>query len=255
VIKPHVNVPFEDVDKYLHFIKQARPNLEIYFGSQIIEDVTIDDVISLREKLDYGPEYSIHAPYMDLSPGAIDPGVRKITVKRFNDIFSFAEILKPVVVVFHSGYEKWKYGKKVDIWLEQSIKTWKPIAKRAEDAGIKIAIENIFEDEPSNLRMLVDEINSKNFGLCFDTGHFNLFTNLDLNEWLAMIKNSIFELHLHDNKKTEDSHSAIGDGNFDFNTLFKEVKGMDIIYTIEAHTVGDVKKSMSWLQTYALDFV
>jgi len=36
-----------------------------------------------------------------------------------------AELLAPKIVVFHSGYEKWKYGHRVDIWLEESLTTWR----------------------------------------------------------------------------------------------------------------------------------
>ena len=52
--------------------------------------------------------------------------------------------------------------------------------KKAEEIGVKIAIENIFEDEPENLRLLMEEMGNKNFGICFDSGHFNLFLKYHL---------------------------------------------------------------------------
>ncbi len=116
--------------------------------------------------------------------------------------------------------------------------------------GIKIAIENVFEDEPENLRLLVEEMDSKNFGLCFDTGHFNMFSKLPLSEWLGLIRPYIIELHLHDNSRYADQHLAIGDGDFDFTTLFRELKGIDCVYTIEAQTVEGVKKSLERLKEY-----
>ncbi|MBI3754473.1 MAG: TIM barrel protein, partial [Deltaproteobacteria bacterium] len=76
----------------------------------------------------------------------------------------------------------------VDIWLEGSLETWRPIHKRAADLGIKIAIENIFEDDPEHLRLLAREMDSDNFGICFDTGHFNLFSKLPLVKWLEIIR-------------------------------------------------------------------
>ncbi len=249
-IRPHINVPFDKLEKYLPFIRQEKVDLEIYFGSRNFDSLRKSDIENIKKSLDYNPRLSIHAPFMDLSPGAVDPKVREITIKRFSDTLDFAEILKPEVAVFHSGYDKWKYDSRVDIWLEGSLKTWNFLKNRAADLGIKIAIENIFEDEPSHLKLLMDEIKSENFGLCFDTGHFNLFSKLTLPEWLKIIKPYILELHLHDNDMLKDTHLAIGDGNFDFETLFSELKGKDCVYTIEAHTVEGVRKSMERLKGY-----
>jgi sugar phosphate isomerase/epimerase len=250
LLKPHVHVPYDDLDRYLGFIKAGRLNLEIYFGARSIDSITEADIVDLKKKLDYNPRLSIHAPFMDLSPGAVDLKVREVTIKRFSDMLDISESLMPEVIVFHSGYDRWKYDNRVEIWLEGSLETWRPINKKAEDMGIKIAIENIFEDEPENLRLLANGIDSENFGICFDTGHFNLFSKLPLTEWIAIIKPYVKELHLHDNSRYHDEHLAIGDGDFDFQTLFNELKGSDCVYTIEAHTVEDVQKSLERIGEY-----
>jgi sugar phosphate isomerase/epimerase len=250
MVNPYVHVPYHRIEDYLHFIKENRINLEVYFSSQSLDTIENSDVVRLREKLDYNPSFTVHAPFMDLSPGAVDSKARAVTMERFSHTLAIAEILEPKTVVFHSGYEKWKYALDIDLWLEKSLLTWKPLVARAKDAGVKIAIENIFEDEPSNLRMLMEEVGSGNFGICFDTGHFNLFSRIFLEDWLKQLKPYILELHLHDNRKSSDEHIAIGEGTFDFVTLFSTLRGMDIIYTIEGHTPEDVMKSIGRLQDY-----
>jgi sugar phosphate isomerase/epimerase len=249
-LKPHVHVPYDSLDRYLDFLKAEKLNLEIYFGARSIDSITAADIDALKNKLDYRPRLSIHAPFMDLSPGAVDVKVREVTIKRFSDMLDISESLMPEVIVFHSGYDRWKYDNRVEIWLEGSLETWRPINKKAADMGIKIAVENIFEDEPENLRRLVSAIDSDNFGICFDTGHFNLFSKLTLTEWLGIIKPYVKELHLHDNARYKDEHLAIGEGDFDFQTLFTELKGSDCVYTIEAHSVEDVKKSLERIGEY-----
>lgn len=243
-IAPHIHVPYDLLDKYISFVKEKKLDLEIYFGSRTFDNLTINDIAKLKNKLDYGPQISIHGPFMDLSPGAVDPKIRELTARRYTTTLEFAEILKTKVVVFHSGYDRWKYDDRVDIWLEGSLKTWRPIDKMASEMGINIAIENIFEDEPEHLRLLSDEINSEHFGICFDTGHFNLFSKLPLREWLEIIKPHIKEIHLHDNHRYADEHLAIGEGDFDFKTLFNEIKGIECVLTIEAHSIEDVSKSL-----------
>jgi sugar phosphate isomerase/epimerase len=247
---PHVHVPYERVEEYLHFIIENQINPEIYFSSQSLDAVQSSDIISLRDRLDYNPSFTIHAPFMDLSPGAVDSKIREITIGRFSHVLDIAEILKPKAIVFHSGYEKWKYSLKTDLWLEKSLMTWRPLIKRAADKGLKIAVENIFEDEPTNLRLLMETTASENFGVCFDTGHFNLFSSVSLDEWMRQLKTYIIELHLHDNDKTADDHIAVGEGTFDFEGLFSALGDKDIIYTIEGHTPEDVLKSIQRLKEY-----
>jgi sugar phosphate isomerase/epimerase len=187
---------------------------------------------------------------MDLSPGAVDEKIRAITIDRFLSVFDIAEILLPKTIVFHSGYEKWKYARRIDLWLEGSLITWSAVLERAKALNVRIAIENIFEDDPENLRILMENINSEYFGICFDTGHFNIFSSIPLGEWIGQLKPYMVELHLHDNHKTSDAHIAIGEGTFDFNALFAAVKDKDLIYTIEGHTPDDVMKSIERLKDY-----
>ena len=247
-----MHVPYQRIGEYLSFIKEQKINLEIYFSAESIDSLTPADLETLKAELDYHPVLTLHGPFMDLSPGAVDPEVRAVTINRFNQVFEIAENLQPKVIVLHSGYEKWKYAMRVDLWLKNSLRSWEYFVKRAADMGIRIAIENIFEDEPMNLRLLMEEMGSEHFGLCFDTGHFNLFSRIPLDEWLDLTSRYIIELHLHDNSRTFDDHKAIGDGTFDFETLFSAVKDKKPIYTIEGHSKEDVVKSMEVLRKYAL---
>lgn len=248
----HIHIPYKKVEEYLHLIRKQQLNLEIYFSAHVLDSLKESDVIKLKEKLDHNPSLSIHGPFMDLSPGTLDLKVRAVTIERFLNIFYIAEILKPSVIVFHSGYEKWKYSHRIDKWLEGSLVTWNHLLPKAKEKNIKIAIENIFEDEPTNLRVLMENVGSQNFGICFDTGHFNLFSKTPLKEWLNQLNPYIIELHLHDNNKNLDEHKAIGDGTFDFDTLFSTLIGKDILYTLEAHTPEDVLKSLERLKSYNL---
>lgn len=250
MIRPHIHVPYDRIKEYRHFIHQHKLNLEIYFSGQSLDTLDMASLGSLKSALAYAPALSFHAPFMDLSPGAVDAKVRAVTMERFNRVLDIAEVLAPRCIVFHSGYEKWKYAFNVELWLQKSIETWEPLNERAKELGVKIAIENIFEDEPSNLRMLMERMDSENFGICFDAGHCNLFSPLPLTAWLKELKPYIVELHLHDNDKSADQHLPIGDGMIDFITLFSELKDRECVYTIEAHTPDRVLKSIGRLNEF-----
>jgi sugar phosphate isomerase/epimerase len=176
--------------------------------------------------------------------------VRKATVQRFMKVLEVADVLRPLCIVFHSGYEKWKYALKIEPWLSGSIETWSLVNEKATSLGVKVAVENIFEDDPLNLRLLVEALGSTNFGICFDTGHFNLFSRSPLEEWLKQLGPYLHELHLHDNDGSADSHYPIGDGTFDFDRLFRAPMPTDLIFTIEAHSPEKVLTSLERIRKY-----
>ena len=216
-----------------------------------MDTLSPDWLPQILKLLDYGPELSIHAPFMDLSPGAVDEKIRAVTVSRFEKALDMARKLGAKTVVFHSGYEKWKYAMHIDIWLERSVLTWRPLIEEAKKEGTRIAVENIFEDSPENLTALFGQLGCQNFGLCFDAGHFNLFSKSPLETWLGPLKKYIIELHLHDNDGSHDAHRPIGDGKFPFEKLFSELKGLEnIVPTIEAHSAEDALESLKRLKRF-----
>jgi sugar phosphate isomerase/epimerase len=250
MLSPQIHVPFDQIGQRIGFILSGKFNLEIYFGAEVLDSLSDDYLRKVRESLDYKPRLTFHAPFLDLSPGAVDSLIRNVTIKRFEQTLRAAEILKPIAVVCHSGYEKWKYALDVNFWLERSLETWKPLNELFRKAGCKIAIENIFEDEPSNLRLLMEAMGSDNFGICFDTGHCNLFTSVSLDRWIDELGPYIIELHLHDNNKSADQHYPPGDGTFDFDRLFSRLGKRDLIYTLEAHTPEHVLTGVERLKKY-----
>ncbi len=249
MISPHITIPYLKIGEHLSLLQKLKINLEIYFNSNDLDHLQEDSVSTLKESLDYRPSISVHAPYMDLSPGAVDREIRNITERRFLHTCAIAEELGARYIVFHSGFEKWKYALNVDIWLSESIKTWEKIMSRLSGTDIRIVIENVFEDEPSNLNLLMEAMGSEKIGLCFDTGHFNLFSKIPLVEWIDETREYVVELHLHDNDGKGDQHRVIGEGTFPFKLLFKIMKGKDCLYTIEAHSKDGAMKSIECLNS------
>ena len=241
---PQVRIPCEILDEHLSVIVEHKLDIELYLSGSMLDSLKPGDAERIREKLTHTPRITFHAPFMDLNPGAVDSRVLDATRDRFNQCFDVAEVLRPALIVLHSGYEKWKYDHDVDLWLERSLTFWPEFIKRAESIGARLAIENIFEDEPTSLARLMKEINSPSVGICFDAGHCNIFTAVPLKEWREVLGPYIIETHLHDNLGDLDSHLALGDGNIDFKEIFAALSGKDVIHTIEAITPEDTFKSI-----------
>jgi sugar phosphate isomerase/epimerase len=189
---------------------------------------------------------------MDLSPGGIDRKIREITVERFSKTLDLARFLKPRMIIFHPGYEKWKFDGQIGPWLENSLQTWRPLAKMAGEMGLKVALENVYEENPGHLRTLLQEIDSPNLRFCFDTGHHHVFSKVLLPVWFEALKEYLVEVHLHDNHGELDEHLPAGEGGFDFDRFFNLLSQFKLnpIYTIEPHQEDHLWRGLEAIKKY-----
>ena len=248
--QPFARLPYELIEAHRDFIEAHKPGLEIYLSSETIDTHGVSSIAKkINENLSLIPGITLHGPFMDLSPGAVDNTVRDATRKRFMDVIEVAGMVKARCVVFHSGYEKWKYSLELEPWLASSIEFWPSVLMRAKEVGTRVAIENIFEEEPGGLKLLMDALDTSVAGICFDAGHFNLFSRLPLSAWIERLGEHIIELHLHDNKGDRDSHLPPGEGTFDFQELFSLLSDRGgIVHTIEANSPDETILSIERLR-------
>ncbi len=247
----HIHIPYSGLRDYFELMKKRRYDLEIYFAASVLNQLEISDLEQLRDRLDWNPSVTLHAPFMDLNPGAVDTMVRSATQMRFKQILTVASVLRPRVVVFHAAYDRWRYAGRTDLWLENSLDTWPRVVESAARVdGMRIAVENVFDEEPEALSLLIERVGSPSFGFCFDTGHFNLFSTVTMEEWFSRLGKHLVEVHLHDNLGKEDSHLAVGTGNVDFERFFQLVQGHDVrpVWTLEAHDAADIEPSLELIR-------
>lgn len=239
----HIHIPYPKLKDYLELLRKRRYDLEIYFAASVLDQLEKTDIERLRQALDWNPALTLHAPFVDLNPGAVDSMVRSVTQLRFRQLMDAAAVLRPRCAVFHSGYDKWRYSHRPDIWLANSRDAWRKLADDAARLGMKVAVENVFDETPEALRMMLAEVDSGDFGVCFDAGHFNLFTTKTMEEWFEALGSRIIEFHLHDNDGSDDSHLAPGKGKIDFDRLFRLMREHSVkpIYTMEAHDKDEIE--------------
>lgn len=244
----HIHIPYSSIRDYLELLRKRRYDLEIYFASSALGQLERNDIEQLLARLDWNPALTIHAPFMDLNPGAVEPMVRSATQMRFKQVLGIAALLRPRAVVFHAAYDRWRYAGKKEVWLENSMDTWPRVMEAAEKIdGLRVAVENVFDEDPEALQLLIERVGHPSFGFCFDTGHFNLFSRVPMEDWFSALGRHIVELHLHDNGGEADSHWAVGRGTVDFSKFFRLLKdhGAAPVLTVEAHEPGDIEPSIA----------
>lgn len=245
------HLPWQKLEQYRTFIIANKINPELYLNASSLDHMNWHLMADFSKELLYnGISCTIHAPFMDLNPGSVDPLIREATAKRVDLTLQAAALMQAKVVVFHPGYNKLAHGSIQASWLENSIYFWQQRLDVIRDAGCLAAIENIFEDEPSTLCQLLDGINSPLVGHCFDSGHFNMFATVSLEEWFAAIGDKIIESHLHDNFGTADEHLPVGEGNIDFVkvTSLLHHYAPEAIWTLEAHSQPRLERSLAAIQ-------
>jgi sugar phosphate isomerase/epimerase len=248
-----VNVPYRMVEKNLEKAAGLSIGLEIYLDNHLIEEIDMGHVKEFSKKLrDFKIPCTVHAPFMDLSPGGYDRSIRKITGDKLKKSAEVGNILEARACVCHPGYDKWRFDGNDQLWLDGSIETWTEVLGVA-DKNLPIIVENIFEETPATLIALLDNFKEQNLWFCFDSGHFNLFSKVSLDDWLVPLKKRIREMHLHDNNGTFDDHLPIGSGSFPFRELknfLGQIEMKQIIFTVEPHSEATVVDSIKRLKEF-----
>lgn len=241
------HIPWTQIETYLDMVLDLNLVPEIAIKGPEL-DLLDDNLICLvTEKLlsaDVRP--TVHAPFFDLNPGALDPLVRQVTQVRLTQALSFAGRLNAHLMVIHPGVDKWRYPNLDQIWLSFAKEFFLPLIEQASACRCRLAIENIYEEEPDLLVQLVQELNSKSFGHCFDAGHWHMFGKEPMAEWLEAISSKLFHLHLHDNHGLADEHLPVGEGKIDFSPLINKLQKLSSrpSMTLEAHTPEHLTRSL-----------
>ena len=244
------HVPYTQLGQHLPFFLERRLNPEIFFSGDALEALAPGELAALAAQLKgEGLSCTIHAPFMDLNPGSLERLLREATMHRFEQVLDAAEILRPEVMVFHPGFDRWRYGEAIDLWLRHSVVAWRRVLERAREIGTVIAVENIFEEEPGTLKALFEAVDDPLLRHCFDVGHWNLFKKVGMEQWFEALGDRIAEVHIHDNSGTRDDHAPPGEGAIDFGLYFElmERYAPDAAYTIEAHSREHLERALAAL--------
>ena len=247
-----VNIPFTMLcESYLDRFKTDRLNPEIGFDAQALDGYSLSDVeVVARQLDDLGVRITLHAPFIDLSPGSPDPRVRSLARERLGQFVRLIPLFNPKTVVCHTGYDHKRYWNMKDIWLENSLKIWSGIAEQARTEGAVLMLENTYEQGPDDLLILLENLQDQGVGFCLDTGHQAVFSSTPMEEWVKRMAPFLGQLHLHDNSGIEDEHSALGRGSIDFQNLFNQLMKADIappVVTLEPHREEDLGPSLEYL--------
>lgn len=243
----HAHLPWSNHADHLEAILELGLAPEFAFKGPDLDSLDESLVAYTARRLSAtGRRPTVHAPFFDLSPGAMEPRVRQVTRERLSQSLETAGKLGAQVMVVHPGYDRWRYPHLADNWIAQAADFFPPLLALAERVDCRLALENIYEETPATLLSLVDRLASPWFGHCFDIGHWRLFGTTGQNDWLAAIAPRLLHLHLHDNLGQADDHLPVGEGTIDFAPLCRLLQtfAKPPTMTLEAHSPDDLRRSL-----------
>ncbi len=196
-----------------------------------------------------GRRITLHAPFQDLLPGALDPAVLAASRRRLRQAFRYLPVFRPATVVCHLGYEARFYGGDTPKWLARAVATFKDLAAYAAAHGVTVMLENVYETEPELLLELVNRVGAPNLRACLDVGHLSAFGGGEVDRWLHTLGPSVGQLHLHDNHGARDEHLALGAGTIPLAKIlqFFAARGQQPLITLEPHQEGSLEPSLEHL--------
>ena len=247
-----VNAPYRQlVDKYLQLFLRYGINPEIGFDALSLETASQEAMAEMARLMEeQGRTITFHGPFMDLATGGLDERIREVTVWRLQRTMELVPVFRPQSVVFHAGYDERRYHAHRAEWLSGSVATWEPLIQQAEEMGVMIHLENVYEQTPEMILALIKEMDSEHLGFCLDMGHMNVFGEVALSEWLDALGPHLKEVHLHDNNGDSDSHGPIGSGTAPFQELFQYLHDQEKrpVITLEPHEEATLWASLKNLE-------
>jgi sugar phosphate isomerase/epimerase len=244
-----VHMPFHLLrETYLPLVMAERINPEVAISHRDLDECPREVFLEIGGKLqEAGLRVTVHLPFLDLRPGAIDPMVRRVSKERIGDALDLSVFFRPVSVVCHAAFDSRYYPSDEEQWLNNSLETFRSFLPRARTLACPICVENVYETTPVILKRLLDGVNSPFLRFCFDTGHHNVFSEVPLEDWINTLSPYLTQLHLHDNQGSRDQHLPPGEGNFPFGDLFTMLKKRNLtpIVTLETHSLENFRKAVA----------
>ena len=200
----------------------------------------VDGVV--KKKLEGIPGSTLHAPYNELFPCAIDLKARELAASRYRQAIELAKRYGSTKVIIHGGYNPWIY---FPVWyVAQSIKFWKEFLE--EDPGVEIVLENVLEAEPGWLLDIVKGVNDPRLRMCLDIGHVNAYSEISVTQWLEISAPYISHFHVHNNDSSRDQHNALNEGTIPMKEFLLRAEKLcpDATFTMELMKDGP---SMQWM--------
>jgi sugar phosphate isomerase/epimerase len=244
-----IRVACENLSAQAPLLAKVKANPEVYINAGKLKQFTPKTIRDYAGILADFPSHTIHAPFMDVWPGAVDEDVRRLSLEHMQRIMDLASAWKSFLVVMHFNYDPIYYSQHFRQWLGRTAEFYQDLLRESD--GPFIALENIAEPTPYIALQLVKKIDRPRLIHCFDFGHHHVFARIPFEEWLFYLApRRHIHFHFHDNSGRNDDHLAIGQGTIDWQAAKGAISGLDCPFsiTLEPHSPDILRASAAYFK-------
>ena len=192
-----------------------------------------------------GASMAVHAPILDIHLGSLNRRVREAAIAEVKDSIDLAKELGASIVVVHGGvgiltmppgeWSKQVYSpsREERAMVEQQEMNLVQALKECADyaPSMILAVENlVFPHEmyrsPEEMEELMYKVNRPNVGMTLDVGHAAA-SGYKASEYLHLLSDRIFHVHMHDNHGVIDEHLPLGEGILDYVGIIQTLINLD----------------------------
>jgi sugar phosphate isomerase/epimerase len=200
-------------------------------------------------------DITLHGPFMDMVSGSPDPRVNDVCIRRYSHAIRIAHDLGARNLVFHANFIGTLHNAFYrEGWHERNVEFWKPLAEYAQTHNVTIALENMWEFDPTIIGDLIRAVDHPYLKTCVDVGHAHLFTNSEFsfNDWLQVMHPHIVEYHMNNNNGIIDEHHGFDweHGTLNYNELLPNLRAAapDATMVLEMYKVEEMRDSLYYFQ-------
>lgn len=151
-----------------------------------------------------------------------DDGLRNEAIATFHEYIRIADVcgIDTILVVLGSLTPDLFY----DQAYENALKSIRSLAQVAEDAGVKLAIEyvwNKFLLSPVEFARFCDDVGSPSVGFYFDPGNMAIFSYPE--HWIRICSKHVMAVHMKDFKRDGFQWTPLLEGDVDFKAVMTEL--------------------------------
>jgi sugar phosphate isomerase/epimerase len=180
------------------------------------------------------------APY---STASGDEGRRASAVAEVKAALGVAARVPFKHLVIHLGVPSYTRPTANDNQPAAARRSLEEIAEAAQTLGVRVAVEvipNALSTPAALVRLIEDETDGLDAGICLDYGHAHLMG--DVGEAIEEVSGHLVTTHVHDNRRRADDHLPPFGGSIDWDVAMMETQkiGYDGVLLFEVADPGDV---------------
>ncbi len=196
--------------------------------------------------------HSMHAPIVDairdgkwvgsFSIASGDETRRKAAVAEAHAALKVAAKVPYKYLVVHLGVPNGQTTPSGDNQPDAARRSVEEIVSLASEVNVRVALEvmpNALSSASTICRVIEDELEGLDVGVCLDYGHANLMG--DLGEAIETVAGHLWTTHVHDNDGRRDDHRVPFTGHIDWDAAMMETQkiGYDGVLMFEVANSGD----------------